>query len=520
VPIGGSHQRNTLAVFADGFRVVCWLSLPVLLAFLWFGSQALASPAGVHLSKAVKHAPREAYLDPTFGEAGRTALPPQVIEGSVIPVLMRDDSLIISTGRSLERLAPDGQLDESFGQSGTLTPPAPPDGNFEIDGLAVDSQGRLIVAGTSQLPKEDIPPSVAIGNGTVESPQAARVMRYLPSGALDPSFGNAGVVETDLTLPAPHDEAGKQILSRPWVEVSGVAIDSQDRVVLTGGASAGVEFGCAHDWFFNTLTYAAFVARFTEAGKLDPGFGGDGVFGGLSVAGNPLHAEVSVEPGIGPGGEVIYASGRGHCPRTEGSDGLAQLSAGGEPSLSFGAGGAVRRWVGTAAVEPSGTIVTLRYVSPWYFVKEPARALVTRLKPNGKPDRSFGRGGRTVLTTPGGAGSLLGAMATDARGRLLLGGTMTSTKTFRGPSGHSKKRHRRSFVLVRLGVHGRLDRAFGPRGRVATRFGPLGVTESSLLLDSQGRAVMVGTYGPWNNRGLAVARYVVDRHPGRRFESG
>jgi uncharacterized delta-60 repeat protein len=336
-------------------------------------------------------------------------------------------------------------------------------------------------------------------------------MRYLPNGRLDPSFGDAGIVETDLDLPAPIDEAGEQILARPWVEVSGVAVDSRNRVLLSGGASAGVKFGCAHDWFFNTLTYAAFVARLTEAGSLDPGFADNGVFGGRSVAENPLHTEISDDPTIGPNDEVVYASGRAHCPRGGSSAGLARLSGAGEPSPSFGAGGAVRRWSGEAAIGPDGTITTLGYVSPWYYTKEPARALIARFGPDGQVDRTYGRGGQIVLTTPGAAGGQLNTMATDARGRLLLGGTMISAKTLRDPTDHRKKRHRQSFVLTRLGAHGRLDRSFGPRGRIATRFGALGVTASRLLLDSQGRAVMVGTYGPWNNRGLAVARYVIDR---------
>jgi uncharacterized delta-60 repeat protein len=191
---------------------------------------------------------------------------------------MPDNGLVIGSGRSLLRLTPGGRVDETFGQGGILTPPTPAGGSFQIEGLAVDSQGRLIVAGTSLLPKEDFSSSVPIG--AEDGPQAARVMRYLRDGTLDPSFGDGGIVETDLNLSAPRDKTGQQILSKPWVEVSGVAVDSNDRVLLTGGASAGVEFGCSHDWNFNILTYAAFVARLTEAGVLDAAFAGDGVLGG------------------------------------------------------------------------------------------------------------------------------------------------------------------------------------------------------------------------------------------------
>jgi uncharacterized delta-60 repeat protein len=484
-----------------------------VLSLLAFGPAAIASSGGVHISKPLKgNAPRAAHLDPAFGEAGRTTLPPEFFEGSPIPVLMRDDSLVLGSGRSLTRLTPDGQLDASFGEAGTLTPPGRPDGDFEVDGLVVDSQDRLIVAGTSTLPAEDFLTSLQIGNGTPERPKAARIMRYLPSGSLDPSFGDRGVVETDFGLPPPVDETGQPLLSKPWVKSTGVAVDGEGRVVLTGGSSVGVRFGCFHDWFFNTLTYAAFVARFTERGVPDASFGGgDGIFGGRSTEENPLRAELSGAPTVHPDGSLTYAQHSGPCPRREGSVGLAKLAPNGESSPSFGAGGAVRRFIGEVAVEPGGSILALGWVFPWYNLKEPLRVRVTRFGTNGRPVRSYGRNGHAIVKSPGGAGSGLNTLALDARGRALLGGTMIRARTFRSPLGSTKKRHRRFFVLVRLRANGRLDRAFGPWGRLAVRFGPLAVSESSLLLDSEGRAVMVGTYGRWNHPGLAVARYVIDR---------
>lgn len=55
----------------------------------------------------------------------------------------------------------------------------------------------------------------------------------------------------------------------------------------------------------------------------------------------------------------------------------------------------------------------------------------------------------------------------------------------------------------------RLDRSFGPGGRIITRFGSLAVNESSLLLDPHGRAIVVGTYGRGRAHGLVLARYLV-----------
>jgi hypothetical protein len=69
---------------------------------------------------------------------------------------------------------------------------------------------------------------------------------------------------------------------------------------------------------------------------------------------------------------------------------------------------------------------------------------------------------------------------------------------------------RARFLLERLGPDGRVDPGFAPRGRVATRFGPPRVHAAKLLIDSQGRAVMVGAYrGRSRGSGLVVARYVL-----------
>lgn len=477
----------------------------VPLILLVLATQLLASTAEADRSRPRKPAAaRAAFLDPGFGEAGRTLLPPVDSESNAQAALMPDDGLLVSTGSTLWRLGPDGRLDESFGQGGSVTPPAPTGGKFEIDGLAVDSQGRLIVAGTGVQPVSQVPFGVG-GSGT---PTNARVVRYLPSGAPDPGFGDGGVVETDLGLPPPRNDDGAQILAEPWVEVTGVAVDSRDRIVLSGGASAGLQGGCAHDWYWYTLTYAAFVARLTPAGTLDPDFGEAGVFGGRDAGENPLRAEAGTDPEVGPDDEVTYSSGGKQCPRSPGRSGLVQLDATGRPEAGFGTRGAIRNWDSDMVVLPDGGIATAGYEVPWYYGEEAARVGVSRYTAGGAPIRGFGTRGRAVVQTPGGAGGVLRSIAVDSDGRLLLAGTMTAVKR-RG--GKGKARRQRLFVLMRLTAGGHLDRAFGPSGRVAAKFGDRNATASRVLLDSRGRAILVGTSGPYDHPGVAVARYAISR---------
>lgn len=475
-------------------RTACLLAALTLLSI---GAVAASPAAG------------RAVLDPSFGQAGRTMIAPPASEGFVEAGLMRDGDLAIATDRSLERLGPDGRLDLSFGQGGVVTPPVPPGGKLEIAGLAVDSQDRLIVAGTALPPAGHPFDPFLFGPGFETGPKKARVVRYLPSGVLDPAFGDGGVVETDLGLPAPLKEDGTQIVPSPWVEVTGVAVDSQDRVVLTGGVSAGLRGNCAHDWYWDTLTYAAFVARLTAAGGLDSTYGQSGIFGGRSVAEYRLHNEASDDPELGPRDEVTYGTGVLHCPRAGGAGGLSRLDAGGNPAIGFGTRGAVRMGSDDMVVLPGGGVANIGFQSPWYYTQEAATAEVTRLTPNGRPDRGFGTRGMAIVETPGGAGGQLSSIAADGRGRLLLAGTMTAVKGDRGHRG--KPRRQRLFVLMRVTAGGRLDRAFGPGGRVAARFGSRNASGSQVLLDSQGRAVLVGTYGRYGHEGVAVARYTIIR---------
>jgi uncharacterized delta-60 repeat protein len=368
-------------------------------------------------------------------------------------------------------------------------------------------QDRLIIAGTSHLPKEDF--RSATDFQAEDGPLAVSVARYLSNGLPDPSFGQAGVMETDFGFPPPRDESGQQLLARPWVEATGVAVDAQSRIILTGGVSAGVYFGCSHDWFWNTLTYAAFVARLTEAGAPDTSFGGgDGVFGGRSSDENPLHIEFSVDPAVGPGGEVQYSSGElSRCAATAGNAGLAQLTAAGEPRIPFGAQGAVPGWIIGSSVERDGSIVVLEGL-PWKE-GERHRARVRRLEANGMPDLSFGQMGQAVVTLNREWRGGLTSLAIDSNGRILLGGVVTTTRRHRDRSGHAETSRRRHWLLIRLRSNGLVDRSFGTLGRITTRFGSLAVGGPSLLLDLQGRAVMLSRYrGPKGKQGFAVARYV------------
>jgi uncharacterized delta-60 repeat protein len=454
-------------------------------------------------------------LDPSFGEGGREMLPMPFAERfkylAPISAMASDGSLYIGNNETVRRIDPGGTPDPSFAGAGTLTPAPPSGGKFEITGLAVDSRGRLVVAGTSTLPAEESDEEFHRHTNVIggDEPLAARIARYLPAGSPDPSFGSAGMVETTLGLEPPLNADGTQLLSRPWVKGTGVAVDAQDRIVLTGAAAAGMAFGCAHDWFWNDLTYAAFVARFEESGRLDPTFATDGILGAHTAAENPLHLEVASSPTVGPDETITYRPGSGNCPSNAGSQGVGQLEESGAIRTEFGGQGAtVSSSLIATAVGPDGSLVVIEGVRPKKGRPEVER--IRKLTSDGRPDPSFGEGGRILGPLPATNGGGLTSVVAEPGGGVLIAG-VTPKALRRGKScNHLKPTpHANEWVLMRLGPGGRLDPGFGQGGLAYIRFPGSVLQAPRLYLDPAGRAVSVGRYWDGTTQGVAVARYLL-----------
>ena len=127
-------------------------------------------------------------FDPSFGTGGQVFTP--FPDFFVAAGLLQPDGRIVSVGYGATgvpaavalkaaRHNPDGSLDSSFGTGGTLTLPlAQP---FVVYDAALQPDGKLVVVGRHG-------PSGAYDFGLV---------RLLPNGTLDPSFGVGGVVTSD-----------------------------------------------------------------------------------------------------------------------------------------------------------------------------------------------------------------------------------------------------------------------------------------------------------------------------------
>ncbi len=215
----GSSTATAVAVQPDGKLVV-----------------GGATQSGATTAFAVLRYQPDGLPDESFGDHGLALTDfDAATNDSVTALNLLPDGRILAAGAAgdavgLARYRPDGSLDPTFGpgRAGTVTTGH---GLLNALSLAVVSDGRLLVAGQA---------------GTAGGPFDFGVARYSPDGVLDPSFGDQGVVATDL------GSTGE------WA--AGVA-PGPDRTVIVAGAS-GSSFA---------------VLRYLANGKLDPAFGTNGV---------------------------------------------------------------------------------------------------------------------------------------------------------------------------------------------------------------------------------------------------
>jgi uncharacterized delta-60 repeat protein len=235
-------------------------------------------------------------LDTAFGSGGvvvnEAGLPGYEIE------VQPDGKILTLAPDLLTRYEPDGTLDQSFGAGG-MVQPIP-----DAMGLALLADGRIIVAGTDVY--ED--PSVVVA-------------RYLATGELDATFGDAGQTRTPL---------GK------YVFAYAVSIQADGGIVVAGGIGVSQP---------NIEHYL--LVRYLEDGLLDSDFGRQGVVV-TPVPGD--HAAVDIA--IQGNGRIVVVGSSGNFPRSDFA--VARYLSDGKPDLAFGSGGLVITKIGHSPQPPSG----------------------------------------------------------------------------------------------------------------------------------------------------------------------
>jgi uncharacterized delta-60 repeat protein len=401
--------------------------------------------------------------------------------------------------------AAEGDLVRSFSGDGRVVTDLDNGSRDRLAAAQFVSGGRLLVAGSS-----------------IKRPYGVRaaLVRYLPNGALDPAFGDGGIVLSDA-------DGG--------FFPEAMTIDQYGAIVVAGSHRGKLV-----------------VARMLGEGQPDSEFGdGDGV---LSL---PIPMQVG---GVWPGlnGRIIIAGTR----RVSGQvDFIAtQLLRDGSLDPEFGDDGTVALDLASGWADGAADLIVDPLDRPVLaggaWLRDPGasrgvgRFALARLQSDGSLDRTLRHSG-TALIGMGRRGGFATAVMTDRRGPIILGGMAPPDVAFValhddgtlargfGHGGRVRLRvrdgyrlrdiapERKGRILAALGApmnpfipgtgdmlalrlldNGRPDRSFSRDGRVSTGFGRLLAGASVVAQDHLGQFVLAGNAkAPQEDSDFAVARY-------------
>jgi uncharacterized delta-60 repeat protein len=461
------------------------------------------------------------FLDPAFGGGdGAVAIRFGTVDTLHDIALQPNGNLVLAgvTGSdttrdlALARLEADGSLDDTsdgdggFSDDGKLTTDFGSD-NYLAEEVAVQSDGKIVV----------------LGDGL----SSGYMIRYLPNGALDPTFAAGGA-----------DGNGK--LTLPNVHLNGLALQPDGKIVAVGQdlAVTDVVFyrlrsDGTPDWSFDQDGIArpyskGFPNWGIDVALLPDGrilsFGGEAdIFisdtyrlhllrlwpnGRLERAGQQTHGiypgvrETAYGMAIQPDGKLLVA-GEGHYPLPDfdrSNAFLTRFHANGQVDTSFGTLGNAQipfiippiitpphRGAYAVAVQPDGKIVAAGYnrATP----TTPGDFLVLRWNSNGTPDTSFDSDGWKLINFSGGEDQAY-ALALAPDGKIVV-------------AGNAWNGSRQVWGVARLTSTGALDTTFGPTQN-GLHYLDLGGpnTAHAVLVQPDGKIVMAGHA----NANFALAR--------------
>jgi uncharacterized delta-60 repeat protein len=399
-----------------------------------------------------------------------------------------------------------GDLDTSFGAPNGFVLTSVSGVNVNGGGVLVDPSGRIVVRASEfvggnpllgvlrYLPSGALDPSFNSGSGMVfksftgmtgslalamlRQPDGALVLggyadngtdkkfavaRFTDAGALDTSFNSTGMQITD--LPVSTDE-----------RITGLGLLSSGKIAAVGSASGGA------------LEYL----RYTTGGAVDLAPVASTFTGVTSIS----PTSMVVEPG-----DRILVGGDAHVGSTDQLF-VARLKDDGTPDTTFGTGGITTFNVGSPSGDDRGQAIALQPDGSAVIAGTADVNLadnqfaVARLTPGGQLDPSFGSGGSITLS-PSPQRNLASSVALQPNGKILVGGEASVVGEGSG-----------DFAVMRLEGNGTPDPTFGSGGAAVHSLIAGGDIAGGIALQGDGNIVAAGSAFPGGSANIAVARFL------------
>jgi uncharacterized delta-60 repeat protein len=312
-------------------------------------------------------------LDTGFGNQGRATT--TAFGGDRSAMARQPDGKFVIVGGTfidfvLARFNANGTLDTTFGAGGKVTTDMVAGEQEEALAVAVQPDGRIVVAGYTGTPGPGGPTNFAL-------------IRYLADGTPDASFGTGGKVTSGV--------AGR---------ILALALQPDGRIVAAGDSLP---------------TGDVKVARYRTDGSLDPGFAA----GGVVVTDLGGEGDIAENVVLQPDGAIVVSGVNSGTVQT----GLVRYLSNGTPDPSFGNAGKVvlpgATVGGGLALQADGKLVLVGNAR--LVANGTEQFALRRLNANGTADLTFGTAG-AVFTDISGRGDTAYAVALQADGKILAAG--------------------------------------------------------------------------------------------------
>ena len=276
---------------------------------------------------------------------------------------------IISTRDfALVRYNTNGSLDNTFDSDGIVTTPIGMTSDDEAYSIAIQSDGKIVVAGTNET--------------------EFALVRYNTNGTLDNSFGNGGIVTTQVSNGTEY--------------IASIAIQSDGKIVAVGWDSWGGS--------------PFMIVRYNTNGSLDNTFDNDGIV--ITTIGIGTKA---LSVAIQNDGKIVVAGGSSNGSTSHNT--LARYNTNGSLDSTFDTDGIVVTPVGvgnsqdfaySVNIQSDGKIVTAGTAYSY------TAFALARYNTNGSLDNTFDSAG--IVITPMGLNTYASSIAIQSNGKIVVAG--------------------------------------------------------------------------------------------------
>ena len=381
-------------------------------------------------------------LDKTFGNGGKVNVGISGYydvaksialqhDGKIVVVGYGKESLASFKGLSMARYLQNGEMDFDFGDLG-VNQRVTTDLEGEAYSVAIQKDNKIVVTGYSISP--------------VTNNEEITLIRFTENGNIDKSFGNKGLVVTEIS---DEKDVGES-----------VAIQRDGKIVVVGSTD-------------HKPTTDIVLIRYNENGSIDYSFG----INGIVITDIKSSMDIGKSLVIQSDGKIVVA-GFTHIINKFFMT-LLRYNSNGDLDPTFGDGGIVttdingRRGKMDMAIQNDGKIIL---VGP-SEVENSHHFTILRFNTNGSLDKSFGNKG--VTKTIIGDYSEAESVALDLNGNIVVAGTTELGNE--------------QFVVAMYNQSGTLVREFGLDGIVKTSFIKNSVDRAhSVVIDNDGNIIVAG----------------------------